>query len=271
MRISYKQLSGDIYNGARYADRWAVGTVKDLKTLSRAMLGASWSPCIWRGGQRLTKNFAGCEFLALDFDTPDFKLDQAINNIFCDMQHVIGTTRSHRKEKGGITADRFRVVIPFDTPISSVDEYAMNMRHVLRQYPSADRSCRDAARFFFPCQEIVSVCADDDAFKYEKRALTPRLKKRIEIEKSLRQLDRKDRGKVTSSVRQFLDHGVLLIGKERNDSCFIAACELFELGKTQAEVESLLRSAPFPKDGFLDSEYTSVTNSAYRRVNASAP
>lgn len=110
-----------------------------------------WSPIIWKGGKRAEANFVEAHYLALDFDAPQFTLDAAINEVFCDYKCIIGETRSHRKMKGGINCDRFRVVIPFDKPITNLRTYRYNMHRAFERFEYADKSCKDGARFYYPC------------------------------------------------------------------------------------------------------------------------
>ena len=116
-----------------------------------------WSAIIWENGERAELNFRGASFAVLDFDTPEMPLKEALNT-FSDSCHVIGTTKSHQKEKNGVTCDRYRVVLPFTAEITDLSQYRFNMRLFYNKYP-CDK-CIDGARYFFPCTEIVSVVSD---------------------------------------------------------------------------------------------------------------
>jgi hypothetical protein len=119
-----------------------------------------WSPCVWKDGDKRIANFLHADFIALDFDTPELPLAQAVN-VFCDYIHVIGTTKSHQKDKGGIVCDRYRVVLRLGGRVESAEAFSATLGHAMRHYP-ADKACKDAGRFFWPCSEIVSV--NDDGF-----------------------------------------------------------------------------------------------------------
>lgn len=120
-----------------------------------------WSPIVWKDGRRLSKNFLSCSYFVLDFDSGEWTIEKTIN--WCeenDYAAIIGTTKSHQKEKisdAGLVqraCDRFRLVIPFDSTISDRDLYNHQLKTACKRIPS-DSSCTDAARFFYPCKEVV--------------------------------------------------------------------------------------------------------------------
>ena len=129
------------------------------------MRGHVWSPVVWSSGERLQKNFSAAQWCVLDFDCGEMSLGEA-QNTFCDMVHVIGTTKSHRVEKNGRCCDRFRVALRFSEVIRDLRVYRYNMAKMTHNYP-CDSSCRDGARYFFPCTQIVSICDDEDAFQVD--------------------------------------------------------------------------------------------------------
>jgi len=138
---------------------WHTFETRSSKVFSDFITSAVWSPCIFRDGHRRIESFVEARLLVLDFDHPGYTLEQALSD-WCDTIHWIGTTKNHQREKGGITCDRFRIVVPFARAITNVDEYNYNYQLVARQYDAADQCTKDGARLFFPCQEVVSICTD---------------------------------------------------------------------------------------------------------------
>lgn len=127
------------------------------RSLESVMSQHVWSAIVWENGDRAELNFRGASFAVLDFDTPEMPLREALNT-FSDSCHIIGTTKSHQKEKNGVICDRYRVVLPFTQEITDLAQYRFNMRLFYNKYP-CDK-CIDGARYFFPCTEIVSVVSD---------------------------------------------------------------------------------------------------------------
>lgn len=125
------------------------------------MLSDVWSPIVWRHGVRHRDNFISCAYLALDFDDGQWTLDST-EKWLADTGYaaIIGTSKSHQIEKktpAGVVqpaVDRFRLVIPFASPIEDRDLYEYNIRQVMQDIPT-DPSCKDAARYFFPCKKIT--------------------------------------------------------------------------------------------------------------------
>lgn len=116
----------------------------------------TWSPIIYKNNTRRTNNFAHSCIVGLDFDE-GMTLGQATQNIFCDMRHIIGTTRNHQKQKKDkLPCDRFRVIMQFEKMITDMRTYKWNVQRLVSHYES-DNNAKDAARLFFPCVEIVSM------------------------------------------------------------------------------------------------------------------
>lgn len=127
-----------------------------MGALKHLILHYVWSPIIWREGIRKSLNYLRSNYLVLDFDNGLWTLADA--QAFCETQGytcLIGTTRSHQKQKGDLPpVDRFRVVIPWDRPLTSRTAYVQNLRRISRKCP-CDKQALDAARIFKPCIEIV--------------------------------------------------------------------------------------------------------------------
>ncbi len=128
-------------------DGWTV------KYLEKCICRTIWSPIKYREGIRLESHFLGAMVCALDFDGPDTPLSWA-RETFKDYDVIIGTTKSHQKPKNGITCDRYRVLLWFKEPITELALYKHNMGLLINKH-GADKACKDGARFFFPCVEIV--------------------------------------------------------------------------------------------------------------------
>jgi hypothetical protein len=113
-----------------------------------AFFNSVWAPAIYKGGFRLEKQWLSCSIAALDFDN-GMTIEQALE-IFREYEHIIATTKSH-----GIKGDRFRVVLFFEHTISNLELYKHNMRLLTDKF-GADKACKDGARFFYPCKDLVS-------------------------------------------------------------------------------------------------------------------
>jgi hypothetical protein len=143
-----------------------------IGTIAETIKHLPWSPCVWHGGRRRADHFMLCDYLALDFDDGEMTLDNAVENCFCDINHVIGTTKSHRREKNGFIADRFRVVLALPRRITDAAEYSKIARHYVGIYGS-DKACTDTARFFWPCNTIASVVTDADTLEIDEVLAEP--------------------------------------------------------------------------------------------------
>lgn len=119
-----------------------------------------WSPVLLKSGEYwlTSENFESIQVLALDIDG-GLPLSEAVA-IFKPYKHIIGTSRNHQKQKGTkAPCDRYRVVLFFDTPVTSAATY----KHTFTTFVSelgvsaAVDPLKDVARFFYPCVDIVSA------------------------------------------------------------------------------------------------------------------
>lgn len=137
---------------------YALTSVGDLLHVVTAQV---WSPLIWRDGLRTKTHFLSSCYMALDFDAGPSLAEVEAELRGTEKFFVIGTTKSHQKAKvspSGKLAppcDRFRVIFKAKTVCTSRELYEYNMA-LLISYFGADKSCTDAARFFFPCVQVVS-------------------------------------------------------------------------------------------------------------------
>lgn len=127
-----------------------------------------YSPFIFNNDYRKSENYQKnvSNVIVLDFDDgytrSQFKSDF---NFLC----AIGTTKSHLKEKNGISCERFRVIIPTETAIDlNSEEYANLMRSIFKKYPHADQACKDTARAYtgFSSSEVEII--DGSLFDWEE-------------------------------------------------------------------------------------------------------
>lgn len=145
-------------NDRFYASKYA----KDFQTyetsfseLPNHVLKHVWSSQLFAGGVRLRENFAGSFCFALDIDSPEYPLERALKD-WCDSVHIIATTKNHQVAKGDQPpCDRYRIISLWDRPIVDLEEYEYNISLLIEKY-GAD-TCKDGARFFYQCRDVVST------------------------------------------------------------------------------------------------------------------
>lgn len=90
----------------------------------------------------------------IDIDN-DLTLEDA-KNLFSGMTYLIATTRTHQKEKKGITCDRFRIILPtmstFHLSPAVYSDMYMNVINSLG-IEEADTQCRNASRWYYGNQD----------------------------------------------------------------------------------------------------------------------
>ena len=244
--ISYHPASKTAPVGTPYTPGFRVADIDDVHRIARCMSQYAWSPCAWKDGDRRKENFLRANWFALDFDTPDMTLEEAVKS-FCDMIHIIGTTRNHRKLKKGMVCDRFRVVIKASETMTERHVYEGNMYRLAKRWP-IDSQCCDAGRHFFACSEIISVSAEG----YTEDVIPVARKKTLDAE-AYAALVRARAAKHAAGkplpvwLKRFLSEGTCL-GGGRNKTAYAAAIALLELAYDDEEAASMIWQSPFPKD-----------------------
>lgn len=225
------------------------GTYQETLKLSAHITKNPWSPIIFRGNKRLETNFMFSDWAVLDYENGT-TIEEAIKT-FCDCIHIIGTTKSHTPE-----AHRFRVCIPWEQRINSLHLFKHNQR-VMIEYYDTDPQCKDGARFYFPCKEIISVSTE--GFRMSVKEPPPVLDKRREVQNV-----------GLSSCVTFFMRNTIVQGK-RNFQIYQVAKDLFRIGMSKIVVEEFVVKSPTYRDsvveGELLSEIRQTINSAWRSVH----
>lgn len=249
----------DIGTGNRYSKGWLGIKTPSSWEVAKLIVKYPASNCLWAGGVRKKVNFRIAEWLGLDFDE-GLTIDDAIEK-FGKYIHVIGTTKSHRKKKNGIACDRFRVFLKFNRRCDSTDDYEFICRQWVKEY-NADRACVDAARFFWPCKEIVSS-------EYMGKCVEV-----LNSQEYMRKKQEKDRQRIEKMKRMYPDKAIpayiqnrLKFGcKDRNIACYGIGADLAKLSFSDDEIISLVQNSAIISDGFSLKEAVSATRSGIKKA-----
>lgn len=267
MDISFHELAANYAAPHQYANGFNSTPASD-QLIQKIITKLVWSPVIFDRGERRQSNFKYSDLCALDFDNPETTLAEAVEryqNFWC----IIGVTKSHQKEKNGIKCDRFRVITKWEVRIDDLATYHTNIR-LLARGAGADMSATDGARFFYPCTKIVFTNLDPDGFcetvKLAEKELQIKPLSRFEILTIRRSwLTRKTTGR--RHIDSFLRDGIPF-GSGRNQSCYVTAIFLLQLGYTADQVKVIIDSSPFDRTDFMDREISSAIQSASKKVQA---
>ena len=112
--------------------------------------GICYSAHRFKEGYRNRDNaLAGVQLLMLDID--DGVSIELAKMLFEEYTYLIATTKSHLKDKNGVVAERFRIIIPMAN-IYELDAEQHNkfMANIMEDLPiEVDRQCKDISRFFY--------------------------------------------------------------------------------------------------------------------------
>ncbi|MBC7456798.1 MAG: AAA family ATPase [Bdellovibrionaceae bacterium] len=157
-------FNGTLSNQMKYVDR-VVGV--NMNSIQQYITSKAWSPSVFKENtlngkrHRLINNFLSAEIFGVDIDD-GCSIEQAVQIVkLCNLKALIGTTRNHLKEKVSGSGkkmpirERFRIILFLKTPIYTDVQYREVFKQVKLIFPFCDDSCKDAARYYFPCQDIV--------------------------------------------------------------------------------------------------------------------
>lgn len=128
----------------------------DLDHLAKLVTENDWSHALFKNDYRNGANFYETNLFTLDVDE-GCSLEEA-KNIFKNYKHIIVTTRNHQKGKDNKPpCDRFRVILFLEAAIHDSDTYLATWQSLYKKFPFIDSSCKDAGRYWFKSQDIISV------------------------------------------------------------------------------------------------------------------
>lgn len=230
-------------------------TIKTLRDIADIATKSVWSPIVWRNGERKSENFLFSDYCVLDFDS-SMQLPEAYD-AFKDFQCFIATTASHQKRKNGHISDRFRVIIPWEKRIESLNLFRGNMQKLIADY-EADEACKDGGRLYKASPVIVFV-NEGETMPVEDLQVKEYRDNVIPLEPP----------KIMPGwLQDKINRGVC--GNEgRNAAGFKIAASMFRQGYSETEVFFGLKRS-FGVNELSDRELRSITKSA-KKITASKP
>lgn len=125
-----------------------------LKIMDLVKSDFNYSAGTFENGHRKADNYLNySDLIILDIDE-GLTIKEA-KKIFEPFDYILATTKSHQKQKDKkAPCDRFRIILPTDTPITlNKEEYTQMMTEVHNEYNFVDKSCKDASRFYYPTKD----------------------------------------------------------------------------------------------------------------------
>ncbi len=120
----------------------------------------NYCACKLKDEYRLDDNFDGeVDILIIDIDEI-CTIDEA-KALFSRYEYWLITSKSHQKDKGGSTCDRFRLFFVLDRTIHIRQHMEEIYNRFIGRYPFIDTSCRNVSRFFYPSPEDAEIYHND--------------------------------------------------------------------------------------------------------------
>lgn len=251
MTFSYWPQAKDRFN--KYATEGMM--LGSDEALPNIMWSRTWSVVVWDPEHRAKVNFKYADWLGLDFDNGP-TLDE-MTRALADTVCIIGTTRNHRKEKRGLTCDRFRVAIKLEHRCENLDDFEFTMKKLVTHY-GADTSAMDGARLLYPCSKITTINLDErDNYKQPILKAPPRPPRVVTFSAGGRFYK--------SRLYRMVEMNPSLV-QNRNTTLFKLGMELKDQGVDPNIIRSeLMRLIP-TQDDFTEKEKENVFKSVMRQT-----
>lgn len=206
----------------------AIQTIGDLVKVATT---SNWSTSVFDNNYRNNTNFKYAEYMALDIDNNDesnvYTLAQAKKD-FKDYEFAIMPSRSYMKEKNGVVAERFRIVVKLSEVITDCRVFTHTYRHLTKVCGEevCDKTV-DAARYWFksPFMEEIVYFQGGKGFK----VVEPEPIVELDIDDFLVE---GERGKLSNATLRFLMEGV---DTNREPTLYKAARDFNEQGYSKQE------------------------------------
>ena len=214
----------------------------NLDDFAKQVCTEIWSPLLWKGGHRGKANFYKSCVVALDFDDGSFTLADA-KELIDDfgMSHILATTKSHQLAKTTDTGvirmpvDRFRLIFIAENYTEDREQYEYNMGQLAEIY-GCDKSCKDSARFFWPCKDVISV-GKGRRYHWQEFPIDYE-RDEVARERQRRRLQKYPKGAFPSWIRDIFRFGVPV--GERHVTCYKLGACLSMMSYTEDEIVNLL-------------------------------
>lgn len=213
---------------------------EDLNQLAELISTYAWSPAIFCGTRKRV-NFESIELITLDIDG-GMTLQEASEKLkYLRCSYILATTIGHQLNKNGVVCDRFRIVVPLDENITSIEEYNLNWNSFSRHF-TVDESCKDVSRFYFGC--CKGIINHNRAYRVIRIGQTNNIKPELEVKTEEDPL-----GRLSSRTINFLESN----GKVTNWHIeYLFACrDMKAQGYTIYEAERILTNIT----GYLDDKH----------------
>ena len=247
----------------------------DWHALSKQINLKSWSPATFAESKRLIRNFIEMRIFVGDVDS-GATLEQAMKD-FAPYKHIIATTKSHQKlKRNKPPCDRFRVILLLDGFLTSDEDFKATFDYALSKFPYLDVSCKDSARFFFACRDLVSIKEDGECFPCQKAVPKQSALKSPNPPKPKNKPNRtsvappyNQKGSLSRQTYDFLAFGA--DDGEWHSRLFKATIDLKEQEYSKEAATELLEKATAGYLGYLDAEDLHTINDVYENREVRYP
>lgn len=240
--FSYHLTKSTGKNASHFTPGWLVEKRESPSFVTEVITKNAISACLYNGGYRAAKNFICADLCILDFDK-GLTVKEAVV-LFSEYRCLIAASKSHQKNKDGVTCDRFRVVLWFDDVIDDASDFVFTMKTYIKNFGS-DASACDAGRFYFPCTEVLH---------YHDGWFLPKL---VYIKPQHKNVKRREDelGRPTKRMIEFECSGAFDVGT-RHETILRVASECAFVGYTLEETFAFILPRTNKEESYLERDIT---------------
>jgi hypothetical protein len=237
----------------------------EFKNIFNVVGKHSWSPIVYSDNYRISDNFKFSELIGLDFDDGALSLKEAIEWVKDnDFEAMIGTTKSHQVMKQLTINDRFRMIIRTSETCRDLNDYEYTLTKVIKE-TKADPSCKDAARFFYPCKNLELMNHGKNRANWITTPFDETREYKQAVAAKIAKKEWRDMTKIAPAIWGHIMWGCRPPG--RHKLCYIIGANLGLRGFTTDEIIKLMRDnkSPLLEIGVADAA-RAVTNGSDRAL-----
>lgn len=241
--------------------------IDSLDKLKNIVLSKNYSFGYFLNNERRKENFVTASAIGIDIDG-GMSLEEAKETVK-EFKHIIATTRNHQKEKNGIVADRFRIILFLSKEVKTAKDFEATWHDIAKVLPAADKACKDSSRFFYPSTDIVSVNEGGDLIEPTSAVEAEAAKKESAPAPALTLLTNQ-KGTLAVNTLRFLSEGAP--HGSWNAGLYKASRDMFQQGYSEEEALHKLEAMVNPHfSGQLDEKDISTFKSAFSKDPIHAP